>query len=100
MKAPISRPKPNSSLLGMRIKLWLYYKTKNRHGFIQKFLSKYGEPPVYVSQVDLAKNSDYYAKPPAKRKLFQATVSGDTVGKKKTAKAMFTALAGPVIHHP
>jgi outer membrane protein insertion porin family len=94
MKALI-RPKPNSSLLGMRIKLWLYYKTKNRHGFIQKFLSKYGEPPVYVSQVDLAKNSEIMTNRLQNESYFQAAVSGDTVGKKKTAKAIFTALPGP-----
>jgi outer membrane protein insertion porin family len=89
------RPKPNSSLLGMRIKLWLYYKTKNRHGFIQKFFSKYGEPPVYVSQVDLAKNSEIMTNRLQNESYFQASVSGDTVGKKKTAKALFTALPGP-----
>lgn len=89
------RPKPNSSLLGMRIKLWLYYKTRNRHGFIQKFLSKYGEPPVLVSQVDLAKNSTIMQNRLQNISYFQATVSGDTIGKKKTAKALFTALPGP-----
>lgn len=94
MKALI-RPKPNSSLLGLRIKLWLYYKTKNRSNFIQRFLSKYGEPPVYVSQVDLEKNSTIMQNRLQNESYFQATVSGDTVGKKKTAKAIFTALPGP-----
>lgn len=89
------RPKPNSSLLGMRIKLWLYYKTKSRSNFIQRFLSKYGEPPVLVSQVDLQKNSDVMQNRLQNISYFQATVSGDTIGKKKTAKAVFTALPGP-----
>jgi outer membrane protein insertion porin family len=94
MKALI-RPKPNSSLLGLRIKLWLYYKTKARKGFIQKFLSKYGEPPVLVSQVDLEKNSTIMQNRLQNESYFQATVSGDTIGKERTAKAVFTALPGP-----
>ncbi|RFZ95357.1 hypothetical protein D0C36_07460 [Mucilaginibacter conchicola] len=89
------RPKPNSSLLGMRIKLWLYYKTKSRKGFINKFLSKYGEPPVLASQVDLQKNSDIMQNRLQNISYFQATVKGDTIGKEKTAKALFTASPGP-----
>ncbi|MFD0794983.1 BamA/TamA family outer membrane protein [Mucilaginibacter litoreus] len=89
------RPKPNSSLLGMRIKLWLYYKTKNRSNFIQKFLSKYGEPPVLASQVDLEKNSEIMQNRLQNISYFQATVSGDTIAKEKTAKAVFTARTGP-----
>jgi outer membrane protein insertion porin family len=94
MKALV-RPKPNSSLLGLRVKLWLYYKTKKRKGFIQKFFSKYGEPPVLISQVDLEKNSSIMQNRLQNESYFQATVSGDTIGKKKTAKAVFTALPGP-----
>lgn len=89
------RPKPNAKLLGMRIKLWLYYKTKARKGFIQKFLSKYGEPPVMISQVDLAKNSNIMQNRLQNESYFQATVRGDTLGKEKTAKAEFTVNAGP-----
>lgn len=94
MKALV-RPKPNSSLLGMRIKLWLYYKTKARKGFIQKFFSKYGEPPVLVSQVDLEKNSTIMQNRLQNESYFQSTVRGDTIGKEKTARAEFTVNAGP-----
>jgi len=94
MKALV-RPKPNSSLLGMRIKLWLYYKTKARKGFIQKFFSKYGEPPVYVSQVNLETNSNIMQNRLQNESYFQSTVRGDTIGKKKTASAEFIVNAGP-----
>ncbi|TWR29256.1 BamA/TamA family outer membrane protein [Mucilaginibacter pallidiroseus] len=94
MKALI-RPVPNSKLLGMRIKLWLYYKTKNRSNFIQKFLSKYGQPPVFVSQVNLEKNSEIMQNRLQNESYFQSTVKGDTVGKERTAKAVFTVNAGP-----
>jgi len=89
------RPKPNAKLLGMRIKLWLYYKTKARKGFIQKFFSKYGEPPVFASQVDLAKNSTIMQNRLQNESYFQSLVRGDTIGKEKTAKAVFTVNAGP-----
>jgi outer membrane protein insertion porin family len=89
------RPKPNSSLLGLRIKLWLYFKTRARKGFIQKFFSKYGEPPVYISQVDLEKNSTIMQNRLQNESYFQSAVRGDTIGKKRTAKAEFTVNAGP-----
>lgn len=89
------RPVPNSSLLGLRVKLWFYYKTKARKGFIQKFFSKFGEPPVFVSQVDLAKNSNIMQNRLQNESYFQSTVSGDTIGKARTARAEFTVNAGP-----
>nr|WP_294942645.1 BamA/TamA family outer membrane protein [uncultured Mucilaginibacter sp.] len=89
------RPQPNASLLGLRIKLWLYFKTRARKGFIQKFFSKYGEPPVYISQVDLEKNSTIMQNRLQNESYFQSTVRGDTIGKKRTAKAEFTVNAGP-----
>ncbi|AMR31761.1 hypothetical protein A0256_10170 [Mucilaginibacter sp. PAMC 26640] len=89
------RPAPNSSILGLRAKLWFYYKTKARKGFIQKFFSKFGEPPVFVSQVDLAKNSNIMQNRLQNESYFQSTVSGDTIGKDRTARAEFTVNAGP-----
>jgi outer membrane protein insertion porin family len=89
------RPQPNARLLGLRIKLWLYYKTKARKGFIQKFFSKYGEPPVFVSQVNLEKNSTIMQSRLQNEGYFQSTVRGDTIGKPKTARAEFTVTAGP-----
>ncbi|RFZ82299.1 hypothetical protein DYU05_16935 [Mucilaginibacter terrenus] len=89
------RPKPNSKILGLRYKLWFYYKTKARKGFIQKFFSKFGEPPVFVSQVNLEKNSEIMQNRLQNESYFQATVSGDTIGKARTARAEFTVNAGP-----
>lgn len=89
------RPQPNSAILGLRVKLWFYFKTRARKGFIQKFFSKFGEPPVYISQVDLAKNSTIMQNRLQNESYFQSTVRGDTIGKPKTAKAEFTVNAGP-----
>jgi outer membrane protein insertion porin family len=89
------RPQPNSSILGLRVKLWFYYKTRARKGFIQKFFSKFGEPPVLISQVDLEKNSTIMQNRLQNESYFQSTVRGDTIGKPKTAKSEFTVNAGP-----
>jgi outer membrane protein assembly factor BamA len=94
MKALV-RPVPNSKILGLRYKLWIYNKTHTRRNFIQKFLSKYGEPPVLISQVDVPKNSEIMQNRLQNEGFFQAQTSGDTVSKGKTAKAVFNIQAGP-----
>jgi len=94
MKALV-RPVPNSSILGLRVKLWIYNKTHARRNFIQKLLSKYGEPPVLIGAVDLQKNSEIMQNRLENEGFFQAQASGDTVSKKKTAKAIFNVQAGP-----
>lgn len=47
-------PEPNSKILGMRPKLYFHYKAQQENpGFINKFLNKkFGEEPVYLSDVD------------------------------------------------
>ncbi|RYE22276.1 MAG: hypothetical protein EOP51_13660 [Sphingobacteriales bacterium] len=91
------RPKPNGSILGLRVKLWIYYKTytTKTKGFKHWLNSKFGEPPVLVSSVDLAKNSDILQNRLQNKGYFQALVSGDTIGKEKVARAEYTALPGP-----
>ena len=51
------RPVPNSSLLGLRIKLLVYNKTRtHKTSGIKHWLNqKFGEPPVLISDVNLAK---------------------------------------------
>src|SRR3954470_20408247 len=46
------RPKPNSSILGLRVKLWIYNKTRTTKtkGIKHWLNTKFGEPPVLVSQ--------------------------------------------------
>src|SRR5947208_3215890 len=55
----LARPKPNSKVLGMRIKLSIYnlFRNKKPNSFWGKLRTKYGEPPVLLSQVDLPHNS-------------------------------------------
>ncbi|OMP31852.1 BamA/TamA family outer membrane protein [Mangrovimonas sp. DI 80] len=47
-------PEPNSTFLGMHLGLYYYYKMQKKHpGFINRWLyKKYGEEPVYQSDVE------------------------------------------------
>lgn len=91
------RPKPNGKIGPFRFKLWVYEKTKTTKtkGLKHWLNTKFGEPPVLVSSVDLTQNSTILQNRLQNRSYFQAQVSGDTVGRKKVAKAVYTINAGP-----
>jgi len=93
--AELVRPAPNSSILGLRVKLWIYNKTHARRNFLQRIFSKYGEPPVLISAVDVANNSKIMQNRLQNEGFFFAEATGDTVSKRKTAKAVFNVKAGP-----
>ena len=92
----LTRPRPNSKFLGVPIKLSLYNfggkpgKKKGLGGFIRKM----GEPPVLLSQFDLDHNSKLLQNYLENRGFFKATVTGDTVVKRKRAHANFNVIAG------
>ena len=94
------RPVPNSSFLGMRIKLYIYNKTKTdkttgiKHWLNQKF----GEPPVLVSDVNLAKNSEVLQGYLQNNSYFQAVVNGSLDTTAKKGSALYNILAGPSYH--
>ena len=54
----LPRPKPNSKLFGIPLKLGIYNLAgdTSKKGFIRKFLRKFGEPPVLLSSVNLDYN--------------------------------------------
>src|SRR4051812_23608137 len=92
----LTRPKPNSKILGIRLKLGIYnmfYKAKPK-SFFGKIRDKYGEPPVLLSQVDLQKNAQNLETYLINKGYFNATVSADTITRKKTARAEYKAPAG------
>ena len=96
------RPKPNGSILGLRVKLYIYQKTlTNKKRGLKHYLHTHlGEPPVLISAVNTDKNSQLMQNRLDNEGYFQAQVSGDTVGKKnsRTAKAVFTVQTGPAYH--
>ncbi len=91
------RPQPNAKILGLRYKLWIYDKTRtNKRTGLRHYLNTHlGEPPVLISSVDLDKNSSILQNRLQNEGYFLAQVDGDTVGKKKTAKAVYTVQTGP-----
>ncbi|HTE01124.1 MAG TPA: BamA/TamA family outer membrane protein [Mucilaginibacter sp.] len=86
------RPKPNSKILGLRVKLWIYNKTRTtkKKGFSHWLNTKFGQPPVLISDVDVVKNSAVLQSRLQNEGFFQSFVSGDTVSKGKVAKAVYT----------
>jgi outer membrane protein insertion porin family len=97
------RPKPNTKILGLRYKLWIYFKTQTnkRRGLKQWLNKKFGEPPVLVSTVDMVKNSSVLQNRLQNKGFFNAQVSGDTISKKgsRVAKAVYIAQVGPAYHY-
>ncbi|WP_461451148.1 translocation and assembly module lipoprotein TamL [Mucilaginibacter sp.] len=95
------RPKPNGNILGLRYKLYIYEKTKTKKvkGLRHYINTHLGEPPVLFSSVDLVHNSTILQSRLQNESYFLAQVSGDTVSKNRTAKAVYTVQPGPSYHY-
>lgn len=94
----LTRPRPNSAILGLRIKLWLHNiagnpKKKNSPAAIIK---RWGEPPVLLSEVNLENNIEILKNNLENRGFFHAAVTGDTIVKNKRARAEYVATVGPL----
>ena len=86
----LTRPKPNSRFLGIPIKLSLYNFFYKR----EKLRDRLGEPPVLLSAVDLQYNAKILQNHSENKGFFKASVSGDTVVRRKKAHAVYTVEAG------
>ena len=89
------RPKPNSSILGLRPKLWLYNIAGNSKKWPGRWLKKYGEPPVLFSSVKVDYNRDLVANRLENRGYFRSSVLADTIIRGRKAKLVYHATAGP-----
>lgn len=71
------RPEPNNSFLGIKFRLWAYFSGTSKHSnFITRYLNKkFGEEPVYVSQVDSDRNKAILTNRLENRGYFHAQVS-------------------------
>ncbi len=90
-------PRPNSSILGIKFKLWVYQVAgtpKKEKGIKYWLKNKVGEPPVLASSVNLEKTADILSNRLQNEGYFQAVATGDTVAKKKTVHADYTATPG------
>jgi outer membrane protein assembly factor BamA len=92
-----ARPLPNKSILGLRPKLYIYNlagEPKKPKGIRHWLRTKVGEPPVLLSQVKLKYNQDVMTSFLLSEGYLQSVVTGDTVTKPKTAKAVYKAITG------
>ncbi|MGY4386415.1 outer membrane protein assembly factor BamA [Pedobacter sp. UYP24] len=92
-----TRPKPNKSFLGFKYKLFFYNlagePTKPK-GFKHWLRTKFGEPPVLLSEVKIKYNNDVLTSYLISQGYLQSVVTGDTIVKGKKGRAIYTALTG------
>lgn len=91
-----TRPRPNSSILGIKFKLGIYNlagEPKKPKGF-RNWLRRQGEAPVLLNEVKLKYNNDVLTSYLISEGYLQASVTGDTVVKGKKGKAVYTAETG------
>ncbi|AZI66735.1 hypothetical protein EIB71_03140 [Kaistella daneshvariae] len=91
------RPKPNSSFLGLRPKLYIYNITKEPKkdkglGYWLKY--KVGEKPVLLSDVDRDFNEKIIVNYSENKGFFNAKASSDTIAKNKKAQVIYTLKPG------
>lgn len=88
-------PKPNSSILGLRVKLWLYNIAGKPTGKgLRYLLRKWGEPPVLTKSVNFEKNQKIMINRLENRGYFKANVQFDTTTKSLKTSAVFVAKPG------
>lgn len=92
----LTKPKPNSTFLGMRIKLSIYnlFHKKKANSFWGRLRDRYGEPPVLLSQVDLQQNVKLLQNYSENKGWFNAKVTGDTIVRRRKARASYTVETG------
>ncbi|MBB6372076.1 BamA/TamA family outer membrane protein [Chryseobacterium shigense] len=90
-------PKPNSTLLGLRPKLYFYNiakEPKKDKGFNYWLKYKVGEKPVLLGDVDREFNKDIIENYSENKGYFNAKATYDTVSKNKKAKVIYTLRPG------
>jgi outer membrane protein assembly factor BamA len=91
----LTRPKPNSRLLGIPVKLMFYNMFYNaKKGLFKNLRDKLGQPPVLLSQLDLNANIKLLQNYTENKGYFHAKTTGDTVVKAKRASAKYTVETG------
>lgn len=90
-------PKPNSSFLGLRPKLFFYNiakEPKKEKGFNYWLKYKMGEKPVLLGDVDREFNKDIIENYSENKGYFNAQATYDTIAKNKKAKVIYTVKPG------
>jgi len=90
-------PKPNSSFLGLRPKLYAYNATsepKKEKGLKYWLKYKFGEEPVLLGDVDREFNKDIIVNYSENKGYFNTKAKYDTVSKNKKAQVIYTLNPG------
>lgn len=90
-------PKPNSTFLGMRPKLYFYNiakEPKKEKGFNYWLKYKMGEKPVLLGDVDREFNKNIIENYSENKGYFNAKATYDTVSKNKRAQVIYTVRPG------
>lgn len=90
-------PKPNSTILGLRPKLYFYNiakEPKKDKGFNYWLKYKVGEKPVLLGDVDREFNKEIIVNYSENKGYFNAKATYDTVSKNKKAKVIYTLRPG------
>ena len=89
-------PKPNSKILGLRLKLWFYNIAGKPTGKGLRYLirNKLGEPPVYASMVNFEKNRTIMVNRLENRGYFKGKTAVDTSTKNLRTSGLFTVVPG------
>ncbi|MGK6350955.1 BamA/TamA family outer membrane protein [Parapedobacter sp. DT-150] len=88
------RPKPNTTILGMRPQLYLYNiagEPKSDRGFKNWLKNKVGQPPVLLSDVNREYNQNLLRNRLENLGFFQAQVTSDTSVNNRKATVTYTA---------
>lgn len=95
--AGLARPKPNTKILGFRVKLAVYnaFRKKKEKSLFGKLRRNFGEAPVLLSAVDLEKNDKVLTSFLENRGFFHAKIAPDTVVKRQRGKATYDVETGP-----
>lgn len=95
--ASVVGPKPNSSILGLRPKLYFWHMGVGKKKGLGKFFAdKFGEPPVYLSQAKPATVRDLITNRLNNNGFFNGQTSFEVKKQEKTAEIYYTALPGRV----
>ncbi len=92
-----TRPEPNSKILGLRLRLWVYNvvgEPKKNKGTRHWLRNKFGEEPVLMREVDISLNNRVLQSYLMSKGYLHAQVEGDTLIKGKKGKAKYVAETG------
>jgi outer membrane protein insertion porin family len=86
------RPTPNTSILGMRPKLWIYqFAGENPKSKFKKWLKEKGEPPVLLRDVRTDAIADVIDAQLFNMGIFNSKTQSEAIKKKKKAKVLYVS---------